>query len=216
MKKVIIVIYVILIIILLKFLGTYFINELLLKYYNAEDYEKAKFELLNYLNLEERYIAFYNLGNRLYREKNFNEAIAEYEKALEVENIPEEKECSIRINLALSKLGLIKDDYSSEENKEETLKLLGEAKSVLLEENCATNNGDGHSKEAQKLKDEIDEIEKELNNENQEEEEKKEQEKKKEQLKEVQRNSLEERRSQMEYYNLTTESIFSTYDGKQW
>lgn len=56
----------------------------------------------------------------------------EYEKALE-SNPPKFKECSIRINLALSMIGLIEKDYAAPENIDDTIEQLKSAKSVLTE-----------------------------------------------------------------------------------
>lgn len=162
MKKVLIFIYIVLIIVFIKFAGTFILNKYYIKMLDDGELEKANFENLLWLNFEEPYIAYYNLGNRLYEEKEYVDAIEEYEKALEKNNIPEGKECSIRINLALARLGTVKEEYDAEENIKDTLEKLGKAKDVLLEEDCASEDGDGHSKKAQKLKEEIDEIEKEL------------------------------------------------------
>ena len=53
------------------------------------------------MNLPQKYIANYNYGNVLYNKGEYEEAIKEYEEALN-SIIPENKECKIRINYALA------------------------------------------------------------------------------------------------------------------
>ena len=99
---------------------------------------------------------FYSLGD-------YDRAIAEYELALS-HNPSEPADCMIRVNYALSLLAPIDADNVTEDNIDEVLEILDEAREILLENGCATNDGDGHDDEAQKLKDEIDEFEQELLN----------------------------------------------------
>ncbi len=226
MKKVLILIYIVLIIVFIKFAGTFILN----KYYIAKlddgDIESANFENFLWLNFEEPYVVYYNLGNKHYEENEFADAIKEYEEALEIENIPEKKECSIRINLALARIGTIKSDYDAKENIEDTLDKLKKAKDVLLEEDCAREDGDGHSIEAQKLKEEIDEIEKELKEKMDSEEEENPEEKPEEQeendpentqtqeqeLVEMLENTSAEREEEMRNMKET----YQYYSGKKW
>ncbi|MBQ9233758.1 MAG: tetratricopeptide repeat protein, partial [Lachnospiraceae bacterium] len=116
---------------------------------------------LTFANVYQSYIAHYNRGNIFYNQKNYDEAIKEYNKALDC-HIPEKKECSVRINLALSIIGKIPSEYDSPDNIDSTLATLREAREVLLPDDCANDEGTGHSKEAEKLKKEIDDLIEEL------------------------------------------------------
>lgn len=133
----------------------YFYNEYVLDNYYAKDYSINE-NLLLTANYIEPYIVYYNNGNISYKNAMFEDAIENYESALEINNIPEERECSIRINLALAKIALLPEDYDSEENVEDSIETLEEAREDLLAKSCAKDKGKGHSKKAQELKGEID------------------------------------------------------------
>ena len=144
----------------MKQLFTHMYNENLISKYNKQVYHTSTAPLFVF-NFFEPYIAHYNAGNVCYQNKDYSDAIKEYEKALEKEP-PKFKECCIRVNLALSMIGLIGEDYDAPENIESTIEQLKEARAVLLDNGCATEDGDGHSDTAEKLKEEIDELIKEL------------------------------------------------------
>lgn len=116
---------------------------------------------LQMFNWTEKYVAYYNQGNIEYQKGEYLNAIEAYEKALELDP-PEQKECAIRINLALAMLATIDATYQDTLYLEDVLNVLYSARDVLLEDGCATENGDGHSAEAEQLKKEIEEIIKEL------------------------------------------------------
>lgn len=97
------------------------------------------------------YIAYYNKGNLAYQQGAYDEAVEAYMKALE-KRMPEEKECAVRINLALALLGGMGEDYDASE------KILYMARDVLLEKGCADELGTGHSDTAEILKSEIEEM----------------------------------------------------------
>ena len=137
-------------------------NENLISKYNKQVYHTNTAPLFVF-NFFEPYIAHYNAGNIYYQNGEYSNAIKEYKKALEKEP-PKFKECCIRINLSLSMIGLIGEDYDAPENIDATIDQLKEARSVLMENGCATEDGDGHSSTAEKLKEEIDELIKELEN----------------------------------------------------
>ena len=159
MKKTIIYIYVILIVLLLFFLFRYIVNERFISLYEDGKYDEKDILVLSFLNINESYIYHYNLGNLYYKNGEYNKAIEEYEKALELKP-SEEKECDIRVNLALAKLQEIEDDYDLSDSKiEETLDILDDARDILLENDCATNDNDGHDDDAQNLKNDIDDFE---------------------------------------------------------
>lgn len=152
-KKILIGIYIVILLICGKLAFNYIYNAIVLYRYNQSDYSINVNPLLTF-NLSEPYVAHYNQGNIYYKEDRFVDAIASYEKALEL-NPPEEKECAIRINLALAMLGTMGEEYATPENADTSLQILKEAREVLLEKECATENGNGHSNTAEQLKEEI-------------------------------------------------------------
>lgn len=186
-RKFITCIYLVLFFICAKQLFTYMYNENLISKYNKQVYHTSTAPLF-VLNFFEPYIAHYNAGNIYYQNGEYSNAIKEYEKALE-KKTPKFKECSIRINIALSMIGLIGEDYDAPENIDATIDQLKEARSVLTENGCANEDGDGHSDTAEKLKEEIDALIEELENKktgsssSQDDEDKKQEEEKKQEQK---------------------------------
>ena len=85
MKKTIIYIYVILIVLLLFFLFRYIVNEKFISLYEDGKYDEKDILFLSFLNINESYIYHYNLGNLYYKNGEYNKAIEEYEKALELQ-----------------------------------------------------------------------------------------------------------------------------------
>ncbi|MEE0955455.1 MAG: tetratricopeptide repeat protein [Eubacterium sp.] len=107
--------------------------------------------------LSDRYVPNYNLGHSAYQEGDYDKAIDYYDQALSYK--PKwHRECPIRINLTLSMLREI--DYS--DSSQATIDALKEARAVLCAEGCADPNGKpgkgGHNKDAIKLRDEIDKV----------------------------------------------------------
>lgn len=104
------------------------------------------------------YIYHYNKGNDFYDKGNYEKAISEYKKALKC-HVPKGKECDIRVNLALSMIApydLENLTEITEEEKEELIEVLKEAIDVLVKDGCAhRDDQDGHDKEAQRLKNEL-------------------------------------------------------------
>ena len=155
-KRIIIIAYVLVGLVLFKFAFTYDYNEWVISKYEEENYDE-NFSLLEVANFNEPYIVYYNNGNVMYKRQDYEEAIKYYETALE-KDPPEGKECPVRINLALAKLALLGDDAMAPENLEETIKVLKECLAILSEEECATDDGNGHNNRAQRLYDEIKEM----------------------------------------------------------
>lgn len=155
-KRIIIIAYVLVGLVLFKFAFTYGYNEWVISKYEEENYDE-NFSLLEVANFNEPYIVYYNNGNVMYKRQDYEEAIKYYETALE-KDPPEGKECPVRINLALAKLALLGDDAMAPENLEETIKVLKECLYILSEEECATDDGNGHNNRAQRLYDEIKEM----------------------------------------------------------
>jgi hypothetical protein len=135
-----------------------------------------------YLNMEQKvlemlpydaYVMNYNLGNANYKNKDYSKAQIYYEKCLEFE-LPKQKECSVRINLTMTKImqidfNTVDTGYEAFKNDEEVDKealikkidgvidQLKADREILTEKNCAGAEDDnGHSKEAETLKKDID------------------------------------------------------------
>jgi hypothetical protein len=135
-----------------------------------------------YMNMEQKvlemlpydaYVMNYNLGNANYKNKDYSKAQIYYEKCLEFE-LPKQKECSIRINLTMTKImqidfNTVDTGYEAFKNDEEVDKealikkidgvidQLKADREILTEKNCAGAEDDiGHSKEAETLKKDID------------------------------------------------------------
>lgn len=155
-KRIITCICILLFLVCLMPAFNYIYNSVITNKYNTGDYS-VQTDALALGGYFEPYIEPYNKGNIYYQNKNYTQAIDEYYKALECRP-PKEKECSIRINIALAMIYNLGEDYSSPENIDNSIQVLEEAKAVLLEEGCATENGDGHSETAEKLKEEIEKM----------------------------------------------------------
>ncbi len=127
-------------------------------YHNEEYLEKEEEKLLDF-NYLERYIPDYNLGNAAYKKGDYNSAIAHYTEALKLNPPAEVEDCDVRINLALSYLNTI-DFYSitTKDERDTALFVLYKARDILLENGCASNEGKGHDKDAQQLKEDIDRL----------------------------------------------------------
>ena len=106
-------------------------------------------------NWVQPYVAHYNAGNIYYQNGNYKEAIEEYKLAKDKETKNNHK-CDIRVNMALSMLGTLPEDYASEKNLKNTIEVLTQAKEVLITDGCAKENEAGHDEEATKLREEID------------------------------------------------------------
>ena len=135
-----------------------------------------------YMNMEQKvlemlpydaYVMNYNLGNANYKNEDYSKAQIYYEKCLEFER-PKQKECSVRINLTMTKImqidfNTVDTGYEAFKNDEEVDKealikkidgvidQLKADREILTEKNCAGAEDDnGHSKEAETLKKDID------------------------------------------------------------
>ena len=168
------------------------------------------------------YKIHYNYGNTLYKRRDFSKAINEYRKALDW-NLPHDKECSVRINLALSIIADIDENSSLQDIKTD----LQEARKVLCEKGCANENDNlGHNSTAEQLKSDIDKMLEELQNSNIEEndekddsDDKKEEsnqniDKVQEQLEKIQKESRKSRQEGLEY--IRSSESYEYYSGKNW
>lgn len=161
MKKIGISIWIISLVLFICLAINYIGNEIRIYNYEDEYYQEDFFDIMGFT---EPYIAPYNSGNAYYQEGKYDKAIKQYEKALSY-NPPKSKECKIRINLALAMVVPIDVQSITAENKQEVIDILHKAKDILCEDGCAHMEDDnGHNKDAQTLKNEIDEFEKQLKN----------------------------------------------------
>ncbi|SEG01397.1 Tetratricopeptide repeat-containing protein [Eubacterium ruminantium] len=139
----------------------YIMNETFINHYEDEQYETSIMDKLSHLNYYESYLPYYNKGNAEYKNGNYDKAIAAYKKALD-ENPPHrgEKECDIRVNLALAMIAKIDfSEMTDEKDVQRIIRQLKAARNVLTEEGCANpDNPDGHNKEAEQLKKDIDDF----------------------------------------------------------
>ena len=176
------------------------------------------------------YMLWYNYGNSLYNKGDYKGAMSAYEIALNL--FPSKyKECKIRINMALSMLKMINQDYDIASR----INVLNIAREVLTDEGCANKYDDnGHSEEAEKLKKDIDreiaELEQFTNSSDSDAEEKrenskesnkeqstqnKESEAKLNKLEQIQKQSVVDRNKELEsVLQLQNSNIF--YEGKNW
>lgn len=234
-KKIFIGVYVILLLVCGNLVFNFIYNSVVVYAYNHTDYKVSMSPILMF-NWSEPYIAHYNQGNLYYKDGSYAEAVDSYYKALEYD-MPQERECSVRINIALALLKTLGDDYAAPDNVENSLQTLYAARDVLLEEDCATETGDGHSETAEKLKEEIEAIIKQLeeqqqsqeeqNSEQNEEENKQkqeEQQKKEDAFEEDVKKAIQERKAKankerqesLQYYEETELDYNFDIDGQIW
>ena len=117
----------------------------------------------------DEYVIWYNIGNYYFDKGDYGKAENAYLQAIEC-GIPYEKECPVKVNLALSMMWQIDEDdwdkfYECDGPDNVTAgarrveKILKDAREVLIEDGCAHEADEkGHDKNAQTLKDEIDEL----------------------------------------------------------
>ena len=136
----------------LRFFSVYLLNEKVILEYEKGNDPSSYINLLYTLNLNLSYIDYYNHGNLYYQKEEYENAIERYEIAL-TKNPPKKRVCDIRINLSLAtvKLAIMKKDTS----------YLKQAREILYQDDCAHEEDDtGSSKDAEKLEQEIKELEK--------------------------------------------------------
>lgn len=229
MKKMLIIIYIILLLILFKLIFAFSTNEKFILQYKKGIYAEDEIKKLFVLNISEPYIAYYNYGNVLYKNGNYNGAIKEYQTALKLNPPKKEKECAIRINLALAMLKKIDEIDTNDTSK--ILNILDAAKNILCENGCAhREDNNGHSKEAEQLKADIERKIRELKNEENTEEKSSDEESKEEKnnernektkqqkLQEIQKETLNVRQETLDGLKQMTvhDSYNEYYKGKKW
>lgn len=228
MKKVLTMVGILLLLFFICLVVGYAANESMIDKYNNGKYEKNSFAVLGFT---EPYISYYNQGNNYYREGAYENAIEEYKKALD-KNPPHDRECLIRINLALSMVTPIRPEEITESNLEETIGILEEAKNVLTLHGCANKaDHNGHNEDAQRLKDEIDAFEEMLKKQSDSDDDKKnkdnkekddndnkdtdDKEEKKKQLEELEEEGTKERNKSVNEYQYYFGDYWY-YDGPTW
>lgn len=154
-RRILIILYVILICIMIKFAFNMVINSILISKYEDGEYSEGIAKTLTKFNFPQKYIANYNYGDILYQKGEYEEAIEEYKKALNGK-VPKDKECSIRINYSLAICKTVQVDETDEQSIKQAIEKYESAIDVLIENGCANKNNDnGHSQKAEKLKKDI-------------------------------------------------------------
>ena len=144
-RKILIVVYILLIGITLEWIFTMVTNSRIVSNYHKGNYLKNQAKVLTYLKFPQKYVASYNYGNILYQMGEYEEAIEEYNKALEG-IVPKEKECSIRVEVK-------EQDQDSIKN---AIKTYESAIDLLTQNGCAGKEDmAGHSQKAEQLKKDI-------------------------------------------------------------
>lgn len=133
-------------------------NNKMIEKFNQGKYEQNPFGFLGFV---EPYVNQYNRGNIYYSLGQYELAANEYEQALAGHNhLTEPQDCRLRVNYALSLVEQIDPNNITEENLDEVLAILDQARDILCENGCASrDDNSGHYPDAQTLKNEIDAFE---------------------------------------------------------
>lgn len=154
-KKVLIAIYIVFILFTLKLLYSFVANSVLISKYDEGEYNMSQAKSLTYINFPQSYVSYYNYGNVLYQNGEYEKAISNYELALKAK-APKDKRCSIRINYALALCKTVQVDEKDQDSIKSAIKVYESAIGVLTEEGCANkSNSNGHSAKAERLKKDI-------------------------------------------------------------
>ena len=154
MNKKLKIAYIVLVIILVKLLFNFVGMNYLIKKYENGEYLRTFAKSFLLINIPEGYVPRYNLGNIYYQDGNYEKAIKEYKKALSYD-LPERKECSIRINYALALCKTVELDEEDQNSINKAISIYESAINVLVEDDCATKLGLGHSPTAEQLRKDI-------------------------------------------------------------
>ena len=145
-------------------LNTYYVSEARKGIYHVEIEE-----FFLGIPFPDEYVIWYNIGNYYFDKGDYRKAEDAYLQAIDC-GIPYEKECPVKVNLALSMIYQISEedwdefyDCTGYENisagARRVEKVLKDAREILIADGCAhKDDEDGHDKQAQTLKDEIDEL----------------------------------------------------------
>ena len=142
-----------------------YINHRFVKAYDLEEYLTENEEKLLFINTPESYLPYYNMGSVAFENRDYNSAVGYFTKALSLFPLGQ-KECDVRINLALSICYSIDFQHlESQERVDTALLLLYKARDILLENGWANEDPElARDADAQKLKEDIDEMIKKLEN----------------------------------------------------
>ena len=140
------------------------VNALFLYNYDHGSYQTIAEYTVDNIAVGENYVIPYNLGNAEYQRQNYEKAIPYYWEALSKKMPETEEECKVRVNLALSMCHTIDFDSLDVTDPDavmQAISVLIEARYVLTEKGCASEpvgSYDGHFENADKLRNDIDEM----------------------------------------------------------
>ena len=140
------------------------VNALFLYNYDHGSYQTIAEYTVDNIAVGENYVIPFNLGNAEYQRQNYEKAIPYYWEALSKKMPETEEECKVRVNLALSMCHTIDFDSLDVTDADavmEAISVLVEARYVLTEKGCASEpvgSYDGHFENADKLRNDIDEM----------------------------------------------------------
>ena len=140
------------------------VNALFLYNYDRGSYQTIAEYTVDNIAVGENYVIPYNLGNAEYQRQNYEKAIPYYWEALSKKMPETEEECKVRVNLALSMCHTIDFDNLDVTDPDavmQAISVLIEARYVLTEKGCASEpvgSFDGHYANADKLRNDIDEM----------------------------------------------------------
>ena len=117
----------------------------MIKDYEIGLYMEREAKSLTNTDIFQKYVASYNYGNVLYKNEKYDEAIEAYQEALD-NNIPKHKECSIRVNLALSICNTVILQEENEDSIKKAIEKYESAIDVLTQEDCASPDSTNHSR----------------------------------------------------------------------
>ena len=152
----------------LLFLTRNIVNFAFLKNYEKGSYSRLPESALSPLRLGQNYVVPYNMGNIEYQLGDYGKAVTYYQQALKSDPPVRDEECKIRVNLALAMCHTINFedmDLSNEDVVSEAVNTLFDARSVLTLHECASESADsddGHFADADRLKHDIDDMLKKL------------------------------------------------------
>ena len=135
-------------------------NRKLIGNFNQGVYQQNE---MGFLGFTQPYINHFNRGTVFYKLGDYEKAKQEYQMALNLRP-SDPYDCKTRVNYALSFVTPIDTSAIDEDNYEDVIEICEQAKAILSEKKCATENNDGHYYAAQKLYNEINDFEDELRN----------------------------------------------------
>ena len=136
-----------------------FVNHRFVSAYDRGEYLTDNEEMLMVLNAPESYLPYYNMGNVAFENTDYNSAVGYYTKALSLMPLGQ-KECDVRINLALSMCYSIDFQHlETQERIDTALIILYKARDILLENGWANEDPElAKDADAQQLKEDIDDL----------------------------------------------------------